>query len=286
MRDRRSCSLSDRLHPGPSFCGSAFTRDRRSPLRSRNQSEPRASRASSPSGRLRRVIVALLPAGASAFLLYLSYPLPAVSWLAWVALVPWAVQVLRARRGRVALYTWPIWLAWWAIMVHWVRFATVLGWLALVVYLSVYFPAAAVLLRLLNGRLRLPTTIGLPVVWVGLEHLRARLLTGFPWFFLGHTQYAHPALIQIADLVGVSGISFVVAAVKRDMELFIAHGDTRVEAGDTVYAVLREKDLDAFLDVYGFRKRTTGRIFVFGATTVGSTLCAELEDVVRDIAAP
>ena len=164
-------------------------------------------------GKVRRVSVLLLPAAASALMLFAAYPLPDVGWLAWVALVPWTVQVLRARSGRVALQTWPVWLVWWLVMLHWLRFATVTGWLALVVYMSAYFPVAALLLRTLRSRLRVPATLSLPVVWVGLEFLRARLLTGFPWFFLGHTQHASLSLVQVADLAGVAGLTFVVGAV-------------------------------------------------------------------------
>ena len=39
--------------------------------------------------------------------------------------------------------------------------------------------------------------VALPVVWTGLEFFRAHFLTGFAWYFLGHTQHAFLALIQI-----------------------------------------------------------------------------------------
>jgi len=158
-------------------------------------------------------VAVTLPAAASAVLLLAAYPLPDIGWAAWVALVPWTVQVLRARRHAIAWTTWPVWLVWWVVMVHWLRFATGLGWLALAVYLSVYFPVAALLLRVLRRRFHLPATLALPVVWVGLEYVRGHLLSGFPWFLLGHTQHGRLALIQIADLVGVAGVTFVVAAV-------------------------------------------------------------------------
>jgi len=36
---------------------------------------------------------------------------------------------------------------------------------------------------------------------------------GFPWFFLAHSQYCRPWLIQISDVTGQYGVSFLVAAV-------------------------------------------------------------------------
>lgn len=50
------------------------------------------------------------------------------------------------------------------------------------------------------------------VVWVGLEYLRTHALTGFPWGVLGYSQYANLALLQMADITGVLGISFVLVA--------------------------------------------------------------------------
>jgi len=49
--------------------------------------------------------------------------------------------------------------------------------------------------------------------WVALEYARAHLLTGFPWCLLGYTQFRHLHLIQIADLCGVYGLSFLIIMV-------------------------------------------------------------------------
>ena len=48
------------------------------------------------------------------------------------------------------------------------------------------------------------------VVWVALEMARGHLLTGFPWNFVGASQYKMLPVIQIASLTGVCGVSFVV----------------------------------------------------------------------------
>ncbi|OQC62844.1 MAG: Apolipoprotein N-acyltransferase [Verrucomicrobia bacterium ADurb.Bin006] len=47
--------------------------------------------------------------------------------------------------------------------------------------------------------------------WVALEMLVGRFLTGFPWNFLGVSQYQTLPLIQIASFAGVHGVSFIVA---------------------------------------------------------------------------
>jgi len=52
-----------------------------------------------------------------------------------------------------------------------------------------------------------------PVVWLGIEFLRGTLGGGFAWYTLGQSQHAFLPIIQIADVVGMWGVSFVVAAV-------------------------------------------------------------------------
>jgi apolipoprotein N-acyltransferase len=46
-------------------------------------------------------------------------------------------------------------------------------------------------------------------LWVAGELIRGRFLTGFPWNFLGVSQYRVLPLIQLASITGVYGISFL-----------------------------------------------------------------------------
>ncbi len=46
-------------------------------------------------------------------------------------------------------------------------------------------------------------------LWVGLEMARGRFLTGFPWNFLGTSQFKMLPIIQLAAWTGVYGISFL-----------------------------------------------------------------------------
>jgi apolipoprotein N-acyltransferase len=47
------------------------------------------------------------------------------------------------------------------------------------------------------------------IIWTGLEWLRSILLTGFSWNGFGVPLYPYKALIQIADIIGVLGLSFI-----------------------------------------------------------------------------
>ena len=57
---------------------------------------------------------------------------------------------------------------------------------------------------------RLLWSLGGAAAWVALEMVRARLLGGFPWNFIGVSAFKMVPLIQIASLTGVYGVSFLV----------------------------------------------------------------------------
>src|SRR5262249_56187646 len=52
-----------------------------------------------------------------------------------------------------------------------------------------------------------------PFFWVAAEWLRGHLFGGFPWGTLGYSQYLRLRVIQIAELAGVHGVSFVLLTV-------------------------------------------------------------------------
>jgi apolipoprotein N-acyltransferase len=94
-----------------------------------------------------------------------------------------------------------------------VHIAVAVGILMLLAtYIALYTAAFAALAVYAVRHPRLMPLV-LPTILVVLEYLRGHLLTGFPWGLLGHTQYAFRPLIQIADITGVQGISFILMLV-------------------------------------------------------------------------
>src|SRR5205809_1127208 len=63
-------------------------------------------------------------------------------------------------------------------------------------------------------------------LWVVSEWLRSTLGTGMPWELLGHTQFRHLAVIQIADLGGVYAVSFVMALASVSCAELLGQGRT------------------------------------------------------------
>jgi apolipoprotein N-acyltransferase len=77
------------------------------------------------------------------------------------------------------------------------------------VFLSLYYLAFGAAVRALRSRWRVGFIWIVPICWVALEYVRSFVLGGFSWYYLGHSQYQNLATIQVADLAGVYGISFV-----------------------------------------------------------------------------
>ncbi len=84
--------------------------------------------------------------------------------------------------------------------------------LLLCLYLALYIGVFSLFFSILIKRSKLPALFFAPVIWVTLEYARSYALTGFPWSSLGYSQYRFLELIQIADITGVYGISFLVVA--------------------------------------------------------------------------
>ena len=145
----------------------------------------------------------------------------------WVCLVPVlaAIAACRTARGG-ALCGLAFALLFSAIEAGWlpgaiaVFFGTsaVVGWLgALAVYLAFagvpYALFGALAQRLLRRSRTLACLLGVPALVVLTEWVRTHVLWGLPWGLLGHALAGVPALIQIADVSGIAGVSFVIALV-------------------------------------------------------------------------
>ncbi|NOZ21261.1 MAG: apolipoprotein N-acyltransferase [Planctomycetes bacterium] len=155
----------------------------------------------------------LILAAATVLSLTIAFPPIDLSPSAYVCLVPWLVLIRREKQRTVLWASWLIGLLFFFINVSWLRYVTYPAWFALALYLSLFFPVFGVTTRFMVRRSCLPLTVAAPVAWVGQEYLRSFMLTGFPWFFLGHTQYRNLIAIQLADLTGVYGISFILVTV-------------------------------------------------------------------------
>jgi len=172
--------------------------------------------------RLKQPINITRPAFAclSGLLLTASFPVMGNGVVAWFALVP----LLAVLRNLSAFNGFQL-----GFLTGIVHYLTLLYWF--VPFLNTYGPFPMVMsmgvLLLLSSYLAI--YVGLfsmaltcvsmsittlfflvPTLWVSLEFIRSFLFSGFPWELLGHTQHNALHIIQISDIVGVYGVSFLI----------------------------------------------------------------------------
>jgi apolipoprotein N-acyltransferase len=105
---------------------------------------------------------------------------------------------------------------------------------ALVAYLALYPAVFALVVSVLARRLGPAAALLSAPAWVATELGRSTLLTGFPWVLLGYSQATVLPVAQLASLVGVHGLSLLVAAVNAAL---VYAAITRGRRGITIVAV-------------------------------------------------
>jgi apolipoprotein N-acyltransferase len=133
--------------------------------------------------------------------------------LAWAAYVPFIlVCCFEAKSSKIYLTAFIVSTFYWLGNIYWIGFVTLVGYIALCLYTALLWPLLALMLRWSYGK-TIPLFISVPLLVVGIEQMQGLFLGGFYWNHLAHSQYANTTLIQIADIFGASGVSFLVAMV-------------------------------------------------------------------------
>lgn len=153
----------------------------------------------------------------SALALWVAQP-PLGLWpAACIALLPW-LHLARTKSNwtkRTWLVVWFISALYYFLSLQGLRHAhplMIFPALALAIYLAVYQLLFVLFLR---NALRSSRSLifAAPIIWVGLECVRNYFLTGISALMLAHSVADFTIAIQIADLFGSYGISFVLVAV-------------------------------------------------------------------------
>ena len=146
-----------------------------------------------------------------------------------MALVPWLLM-LRGLKHRAAFWwSWRIGFVFFLGSMWWLIHVTLIGWIILCAYLAIYFGLFGWVVAALNSwgkghvpRSPFPVPLLVPAVWVALEYARSHLLSGLGWNLLGYSQTAWIPLIQMADVTGVWGVSFVVVFVNSVLAMALS----------------------------------------------------------------
>jgi apolipoprotein N-acyltransferase len=168
----------------------------------------------------------------SGLILSFAFPGRDLFFLAWFCLVPFIIYITECPRTIAFKAGIFFGIPFFFGTQYWIYYSinhygnlnlvlSILIILLLCLYESLYIGLFGILLNYLTKGTPLPLVLTAPVIWVCLEYARGLIITGFPWSYLGYSQYKLLPLIQIADLTGVYGISFLVVAVNSVIADFI-----------------------------------------------------------------
>lgn len=160
----------------------------------------------------------------SGILLFLSFPTFDLGFLAWLSFVP-LLYFIATKRPLFSFFQGFIaGVIFYAVSFPWIAqtmntyghlsiAASYLIFLLLVVYLALYIAFLALIFSLLLRRFTEKALLIIPFVWVALEYIRNYFVSGFPWILLGYSQHKYLPIIQISDIFGVYGVSFIIVLV-------------------------------------------------------------------------
>jgi apolipoprotein N-acyltransferase len=107
----------------------------------------------------------------------------------------------------------------------------VFAMLLLAAYLALYPAVAALVTGVLVRRIGAPALLLAPAAWVATEFLRGYFFGGFPWVPLGNSQVTVLAVAQLASVLGVYGLTALVAIVNAAIAYsMLTAGSARVKA--------------------------------------------------------
>lgn len=174
-----------------------------------------------------------LPAVIPGLLLIFCFPGFGYYPLAWIVLTPFLVSLPDKTPQKAFLSGMLLGIPYFFGTTYWIYHSvTYYGHIPFIVsialvfilslYLSLYTGLFGLLFSMKIKKSALPAMLLAPVFWVTIEFIRSYALTGFPWSSIGYSQYRFLTAIQVSDLTGIYGVSFLVLAVNGALaDIFI-----------------------------------------------------------------
>ncbi|MDD5059516.1 MAG: apolipoprotein N-acyltransferase [Candidatus Omnitrophica bacterium] len=159
-----------------------------------------------------RKMISFALSSIAAILLSLSFSSFNLWQFAWFGFIPLFIALENKTLRQSLLIAYICGIIFWSFTIYWLVHVTLLGQIILILYLSLYFAAFGLCLTLAR-RASANGVLLIPCFWVLFEYIRSHLFTGFPWALAAFSQYKNLPVIQIADITGAWGVSFLVLLV-------------------------------------------------------------------------
>ncbi len=144
----------------------------------------------------------------------LSFPDYSIGWLAFIALLPLIVAIVRSRNAwQASLVGWLSQTVAWLMMVPWVVrvmshygglpwIVGVLIFIAMALYLGLYGALFGFLVWRIRPGERFARWLLIPLAWAAIEYVRTYFLTGFPWNLLVTAIVDYTPFVQFDRVAG------------------------------------------------------------------------------------
>ena len=191
-----------------------------------------------------------LLATASGVLFALAFPDYAIGWLAFVALTPLLIAVVRASRPREAFFLgWMSQTIAWLMMVPWVVrvmshygglpvITGVLIFIAMCALLGLYGALFALIVFWLRPGVRVRSWLAIPLAWAAIEFARTYLLTGFPWNLIAAAIVDYTPLVQIDRAAGPYMLGAMIVLVSTVIAWFMTQKSTPMHRSVVAIAIV------------------------------------------------
>jgi apolipoprotein N-acyltransferase len=155
----------------------------------------------------------------SALLVTASFPPFGLGMLVWFGLSPLFLALRQGSHPTAAALAFLFGSLFFSGTFYWVNSIAGVNpanFLIVTIFFGLYFCVFGFLYRLTSVSLGSWIIVGAPALWVAMEYARSNLFfLSWPWNLLGHSQYHYLPVIQIADITGVYGISYLIVMVNQ-----------------------------------------------------------------------
>lgn len=230
----------------------------------------------------------------SGFLLTLAYPKTGLYPIAFIALIPLFISLRNTTPRQAAFFGGVFGIFHFFTMLVWViHTLNIYGflpiWLCVPIlfllsfYLSLY---TALFSYILVRFCKRPVAFFFmaPFLWTGLEFIRTHALTGFPWELLGYSQYRFLPIIQIADIAGVYGVTFIIVLVNTALYMIWLYfknlkiGETGISRKQTLFFSISTLCILFLIIGYGlFRIDQTNKVASYSKTATFSVIQGNID---------
>ncbi|MBI4977877.1 MAG: apolipoprotein N-acyltransferase [Spirochaetes bacterium] len=164
-----------------------------------------------------------------------AFPMQSRFYLAFIAFVPMAIIVFTCNKKKIILASAIYVSAFFGLILYWVAAymlketplpIAILAFLLILITYALYYSLAGVLISLIASRKPLFRVFLLAAGFTLLDYFRTLGFLGFPWGIAGYSQWNFLPMIQVSDITGVYGVSFVIYLVNAVIaDTFIKYRD-------------------------------------------------------------